>query len=164
MRLDPADRILTRIGAGDRLARGMSTFLVEMTETARILREMTPASLVVLDEIGRGTSTYDGLAIAWAVAEAVAGRGARALFATHYHELADLDLPGVGQRNARVREWDGRVVFLYEIAPGPADRSYGIQVAALAGVPDDVTRRAKDVLLSLEMGGRPGKTLPLFRP
>jgi DNA mismatch repair protein MutS len=148
-----ADRIFTRVGASDELTRGQSTFMVEMTETANILNNATPRSLVILDEIGRGTSTYDGLSLAWAVVEHLHDHaGCRTLFATHYHELTQLaeTLPRLRNYNALVHEKRGTVVFLHQIAAGPADRSYGIHVAQLAGVPKDVLQRAKSVLHQLE--------------
>jgi len=147
------DRIFTRIGATDDLARGQSTFLVEMNETANILNNATPRSLVVLDEIGRGTSTFDGLSIAWAVAEYLHNTvGAKTLFATHYHELTELaaTLPRVKNYNVAVREWHDQVIFLHKILPGGTDKSYGIQVARLAGLPKEVIQRAKEVLSNLE--------------
>ncbi|MGE5178018.1 MAG: DNA mismatch repair protein MutS [Bacteroidota bacterium] len=150
-----ADRIFTRVGASDQIARGASTFFVEMEETAAILRQATDRSLVLLDEVGRGTSTYDGLSLAWAVTEAL-HEGPRArprtLFATHYHELTDLEatLPRLRNRNVRVSEADGTIVFLHLIAPGRADRSYGIHVAQLAGVPGEVLARASEILARLE--------------
>ncbi len=148
-----ADRIFARVGASDELARGQSTFMVEMTETARILNLATERSLVILDEIGRGTSTYDGISLAWAVVEHLHDRiGCRTLFATHYHELTDLSqtLAGVRNLNVAVREWDGQLVFLHKIVAGPADKSYGIHVARLAGVPREVNERAKEILAQLE--------------
>jgi DNA mismatch repair protein MutS len=148
-----ADRIFARVGASDELTRGQSTFMVEMTETARILNTATPRSLVILDEIGRGTSTYDGISLAWSVAEFLHERvGCRTLFATHYHELTDLaqSLPGVKNLNVAVREWQDEVIFLHKIVDGAADKSYGIHVARLAGVPRDVVGRAKDILAQLE--------------
>ncbi|MBI1904016.1 MAG: DNA mismatch repair protein MutS [Planctomycetia bacterium] len=158
-----ADRIFARVGASDELARGQSTFMVEMTETARILHNATPQSLVVLDEIGRGTSTYDGMSLAWSVIEHLHERlRCRTLFATHYHELTDLSrtLGGIKNLNVSVREWQEEVVFLHKIVDGPADKSYGIHVARLAGVPREVVERAKDVLARLEQehvdaNGRP---------
>ena len=147
------DRIFTRIGATDDLARGQSTFLVEMNETANILNNATTRSLVVLDEIGRGTSTFDGLSIAWAVAEHLHNVvGAKTLFATHYHELTELavTLPRVKNYNVVVREWHDKVIFLHKILPGGTDKSYGIQVARLAGLPKEVVARAKEVLANLE--------------
>lgn len=148
-----ADRIFARVGASDDLARGRSTFMVEMTETARILNTATERSLVILDEIGRGTSTYDGLSLAWAVVEYLHDKiGCRTLFATHYHELTDLEesLAGVGNLNVAVEEWKGQVVFLHKIVPGAADKSYGIHVAQLAGVPREVNERAEEILKQLE--------------
>ena len=130
------DRLFSRVGAGDDLARGRSTFMAEMVETAAILTQATPRSFVILDEIGRGTATYDGLAIAWACAEALHDvNRCRALFATHYHELATLEgrLAHVSNLSLRAKEWNGDLVFLHEAGPGPADRSYGVQVAKLAG-------------------------------
>jgi DNA mismatch repair protein MutS len=149
------DRIFTRVGASDQIARGASTFFVEMEETATILRQATPRSLVLLDEIGRGTSTYDGLSLAWAITEALhelEGGGPRTLFATHYHELTELEasLPRLRNRTVRVSEREGSIVFLHEIAPGRADRSYGIHVAQLAGVPRPVLDRAHEILHRLE--------------
>lgn len=151
------DRVFTRVGASDDLARGRSTFLVEMQETANILHNATSRSLIVLDEIGRGTSTFDGISIAWAVAEHLhndARVKAKTLFATHYHELADLarTLPGVKNYNVLVREKDDHIVFLRKIVRGGADKSYGIQVARLAGLPDAVIARAKEILANLEEG------------
>jgi len=147
-RLPVVDRIFTRIGASDNLARGRSTFMVEMTETAAILNTATPRSLILLDEIGRGTATYDGLAIAWAVIEYIhSSSRARTLFATHYHELTELDrLPGVKNFHVSVKENAGGIVFLRKVEPGPADRSYGIEVAKLAGLPAEVVVRAREVL------------------
>jgi DNA mismatch repair protein MutS len=149
------DRLFSRVGAADNLARGRSTFMVEMVETAAILAQATPNSLVVLDEIGRGTSTYDGLAIAWAVVEAMHDEvRARTLFATHYHELTRLAdrLDALSLHHVRAREWKGDLVLLHEVSNGPADRSYGIAVAKLAGVPPKVLARAKAVLAKLEAG------------
>ncbi len=152
--MSPFDGIHARIGASDRLARGLSTFMVEMIEAAMILRNATKRSLVILDEIGRGTSTYDGLSIAWAMVEALSARGCLALFATHYHELTSLadDIDGVHNATVAVKEWGEKIHFLHEIRPGAADRSYGIQVASLAGVPKNVLERAKEILGGLEMG------------
>ena len=149
------DRIFTRIGASDNLSRGESTFMVEMNETANILNNATRKSLIILDEIGRGTSTFDGMSIAWAVAEYIEHQeklGARALFATHYHELTELAtlLTGVKNYNVAVKEWNEQVIFLRKIIEGGADQSYGIQVARLAGLPADVIRRAKEILADLE--------------
>jgi DNA mismatch repair protein MutS len=158
------DRIFTRVGATDDLARGQSTFLVEMNETANILNNATPKSLIVLDEIGRGTSTFDGLSIAWAVAEHLHGAvGAKTLFATHYHELTELaaTLPRVKNYNVAVREWHDQVIFLHKILPGGTDKSYGIQVARLAGLPKEVIARAKEVLNNLEEAElRVGRNVP----
>lgn len=148
-----ADRLFARVGASDDVSRGQSTFMVEMTETARILNTATPRSLVILDEIGRGTSTYDGLSLAWAIVEHLHDVvGCRTLFATHYHELTQLEerLAGVGNLSVSVREHDGRVVFLHQIVEGPADKSYGIHVAQLAGVPRSVNERAEAILADLE--------------
>jgi len=153
MRLGLADRIFTRVGANDDLARGQSTFMVEMNETANILNNATSKSLVILDEIGRGTSTFDGLSIAWSVAEHLHDHiNCRALFATHYHELTDLERtrPGVLNLNVAVREWNDQIIFLRKILPGRADQSYGIQVARLAGLPDSIITRAKEILGNLE--------------
>ncbi|MBX9615207.1 MAG: DNA mismatch repair protein MutS [Caulobacteraceae bacterium] len=153
MRLGVVDRLFSRVGAGDDLARGRSTFMMEMVETAAILTQATPSSFIVLDEIGRGTATYDGLAIAWACAEALHDvNRSRTLFATHYHELARLEerLDHVCNLSMRAREWNGELVFLHEAAPGAADRSYGVQVAKLAGVPPAVVARARAVLDRLE--------------
>jgi len=159
------DRIFTRVGASDDLARGQSTFMVEMNETANILRHATPRSLVILDEIGRGTSTYDGLSIAWAVAESLhdsGGKGVRTLFATHYHELTELvaTKQRVKNFNIAVREWNDQIIFLRKLVPGGTSRSYGIQVARIAGLPEGVIRRALEILSNLEVGeldeaGRP---------
>ena len=149
-----ADRIFSRVGASDNLAQGQSTFMVEMMETARILRQATKRSLIILDEIGRGTSTFDGLSLAWAVVEELCRKseGIRTLFATHYHELTALEgkIAGVHNMNIAIKEWGGEIVFLRRLVPGPSDRSYGIEVANLAGVPANVVKRAKEVLASLE--------------
>ncbi len=152
-RIDLVDRIFTRIGASDDLARGQSTFMVEMTETANILNNATPRSLIVLDEIGRGTSTFDGLSLAWSIVEHLHNAvGAKALFATHYHELTELAgrLPRLKNFNVAVREWHDSIVFLRKIVEGGTDKSYGIQVARLAGVPKEVLERAKQILVNLE--------------
>jgi DNA mismatch repair protein MutS len=153
-RVGLVDRILTRVGAQDNMARGQSTFLVEMVETASILHHATPRSLILLDEVGRGTSTFDGLAIAWAVTEELheRGRGAKVLFATHYHELTALAdrLPRVHNFHVAVREWNDEIIFLHKVRPGGTDRSYGIQVARLAGLPPAVIARAKAILGELE--------------
>jgi DNA mismatch repair protein MutS len=148
-----ADRLFARVGASDELAKGQSTFMVEMVETARILNTATNRSLVILDEIGRGTSTYDGLSLAWAIVEHLHNHNqSRTMFATHYHELIDLQqsLPSVRNWNVSVKEWDDNVVFLHRIVEGGADKSYGIHVARLAGVPRDVNDRAKEILSQLE--------------
>ena len=147
------DRIFTRVGASDDLSRGQSTFMVEMNETANIIHNATRDSVVILDEIGRGTSTFDGLSIAWSVAEHLHDSiGCRTLFATHYHELTDLERTrdGVANLNVAVREWNDEVIFLRKILPGRADQSYGIQVARLAGLPDTLIARAKEILTNLE--------------
>jgi len=147
------DRIFTRVGAADELARGRSTFMVEMTETANILNNATARSLVILDEVGRGTSTFDGVALAWAATEHIArGIGCRTLFATHYHELTELAeiLEGVANFNVAVREWQDQVVFLHKIVAGGTDKSYGVHVARLAGVPKEVVDRAREILAELE--------------
>src|SRR6266496_4373888 len=151
------DRIFTRVGASDDLARGQSTFMVEMNETANIISNATERSLVILDEIGRGTSTFDGLSIAWSVAEFLYDKiKARTLFATHYHELTKLaaDRKGVSNLNVAVREWNEQIIFLRKIIPGGADKSYGIQVARLAGLPKEILDRAKDILAHLESSSR----------
>jgi DNA mismatch repair protein MutS len=148
-----ADRIFTRVGASDELVRGQSTFMVEMTETANIINNATAKSLVILDEVGRGTSTYDGLALAWAVTEHIAGTiKCRTLFATHYHELTELAelFTNVKNCNVAVREWMDEVVFLHKILPGGTDKSYGIHVAKLAGVPRSILERSKEILEELE--------------
>jgi DNA mismatch repair protein MutS len=167
-----ADRIFARVGASDELTRGQSTFMVEMTETARILHTATPRSLVILDEIGRGTSTYDGISLAWSVVEYLHEHtGCRTLFATHYHELTDLEksLAGVKNLNVAVREWQDEVIFLHKIVEGAADKSYGIHVARLAGVPREVIERSKDILAQLEeehldAEGRAKIARPAMRP
>ncbi|MGH9613220.1 MAG: DNA mismatch repair protein MutS, partial [Bryobacteraceae bacterium] len=148
--LPVVDRVFTRIGATDNLARGRSTFMVEMTETAVILNTATEHSLIVLDEIGRGTATYDGLALAWAVVEQIHQRiRAKTLFATHYHELTELEesLEGVRNLHVSVKEAGDQIIFLRKVEPGRADRSYGIEVARLAGIPENVTERAREILL-----------------
>jgi DNA mismatch repair protein MutS len=159
-RIGVVDRIFTRVGASDNLARGASTFLVEMQETANILHNATPRSLVILDEVGRGTSTYDGLALAWAVVEFLQQEEAvapRALFATHYHELTSLEdvLPGLRNLNVAARETADGVVFLHRVEPGPADRSWGIHVGRLAGLPAPVVERAEEILRNLEATDSP---------
>jgi DNA mismatch repair protein MutS len=165
MRCSVADRIFTRVGASDDLSRGQSTFMVEMNETANILNNATRQSLVILDEIGRGTSTFDGLSIAWSVAEFLHDQiGCRALFATHYHELTDLERtrPGVLNLNVAVREWNDQVIFLRKILPGRADQSYGIQVARLAGLPDAIISRAREILANLEKAELNAEGQPAF--
>ncbi|MEO5719665.1 MAG: DNA mismatch repair protein MutS, partial [Chthoniobacterales bacterium] len=159
------DRIFTRVGANDDLSRGQSTFMVEMNETANIVNNATERSLVILDEIGRGTSTFDGLSIAWSVAEFLHDKiKARTLFATHYHELTKLaeERSGVCNFNVAVREWNEQIIFLRKIVPGGADKSYGIQVARLAGLPQEILNRAKDILSRLEKPDT-GTELPLKR-
>ncbi len=164
-----ADRVFSRVGAADDLARGRSTFMAEMIETAAILTQAGPRAFVILDEIGRGTATYDGLSIAWATAEHLHDvNRARTLFATHYHELTVLAdrLTACANASLRAREWRGDLVFLHEVCPGPADRSYGIQVAKLAGLPPAAVARAQEVLRRLESRGRQGQPaaeLPLFQ-
>jgi DNA mismatch repair protein MutS len=151
------DRIFTRVGASDDLARGQSTFMVEMNETANIVNNATERSLVILDEIGRGTSTFDGLSIAWSVAEFLHDKlRARTLFATHYHELTKLstERKSVANFNVAVREWNDQIIFLRKIIPGGADKSYGIQVARLAGLPREILERAKEILAHLENSSR----------
>ena len=154
-RIGVVDRLFSRVGAADDLARGRSTFMVEMVETAAILNQATPRSLVILDEIGRGTATFDGLSIAWAVVEHLHEvNRCRALFATHFHELTALaaKLDHLVCRTMRVKEWQGDVVFLHEVAEGAADRSHGVHVARLAGLPEAVLARAEQVLHRLEQG------------
>lgn len=151
------DRIFTRVGASDDLARGRSTFMVEMQEAANILHQATPRSLIILDEIGRGTSTFDGMSIAWAVAEYLHdldGEGVKTLFATHYHELTELagTRPRVRNYNVAIKEWENEILFFHKLVPGGVSRSYGIQVAQLAGLPPTVTQRAKDILARIERG------------
>jgi len=154
------DRLFTRIGASDDLRRGQSTFMVEMTETAAILRSATDRSLVVLDEIGRGTSTFDGISIAWAVAEAMVARGVKTLFATHYHELAGLagEHDRVANQSVAVRRYKGEIVFLYRVVAGAASGSFGIEVAKLAGVPDEVIEKARRMLAKFEAEPGPERT------
>jgi DNA mismatch repair protein MutS len=149
------DKIFTRIGASDDIAKGVSTFLAEMMETANILNNMTDKSLVILDEVGRGTSTYDGLALAWAVVEYLRNtKRARTLFATHFHELTRIEefVDGVKNYNFLVKEWGDEIVFLRKLSPGPSDQSYGIHVARLAGLPSSVIKKAKKVLRNFEEG------------
>jgi DNA mismatch repair protein MutS len=182
-RVDLVDRIFTRIGASDDLARGQSTFMVEMSETANILNNATRRSLVILDEIGRGTSTFDGLSLAWSIVEHLHQQvGAKTLFATHYHELTELGsagdegptaaagprLPRVRNYHVAVRDWNDQLIFLRKVQPGPTDKSHGIQVARLAGVPLPVIDRAKEILRVLEeaelnvhqLGGGGGEAAP----
>ncbi len=170
-RIGVVDRLFSRVGASDDLARGRSTFMVEMVETAAILNQAGERSLVILDEIGRGTATFDGLSIAWAAVEYLHEHNrCRAIFATHFHEMTALagKLARLHNVTMRVKEWEGDVVFLHEVAKGAADRSYGVQVARLAGLPAAVVQRAKDVLQQLETGESAGKAdrlvddLPLF--
>jgi DNA mismatch repair protein MutS len=168
-KIGTVDRLFSRVGAADDLARGRSTFMVEMVETAAILNQAGERSLVILDEIGRGTATFDGLSIAWAAIEHLhESNRSRALFATHFHELTALSnkLPRLHNATVRVKEWHGEVVFLHEVVPGAADRSYGIQVAKLAGLPASVIERAKVVLAALEAEDRTTPRgfddLPLF--
>jgi len=168
-RIGVVDRLFSRVGAADDLARGRSTFMVEMVETAAILNQAGERSLVILDEIGRGTATFDGLSIAWASIEHLHETNrCRALFATHFHELTALaaKLPRLHNATVRVKEWQGEVVFLHEVVAGAADRSYGIQVAKLAGLPGSVIERAKVVLAALEAEDRGAPRgfadLPLF--
>jgi DNA mismatch repair protein MutS len=154
-RIGIVDRLFARIGAGDDLASGASTFLVEMAQTARILNRATAKSLVILDEVGRGTSTFDGLALAQAVVEHLHGQvGCRTLFATHYLQLAALErLPGVANVQVLVEQHEGRLVFLHQVIGGAADKSWGVHVARLAGVPAEVVDRARDLLLRYESSG-----------
>ncbi len=172
-RIGLCDRIFTRVGASDQLSRGRSTFMVEMSECANILHQASGESLVILDEIGRGTSTFDGLAIAWAVAEFLLKRKVMTLFATHYHELTELaaENPGAKNFNVAVKAFEEDIVFLYRLMPGPASESYGVQVAALAGLPKEVIKRAKEILKGLEQKPftRPKKAIKgrqktLFQP
>jgi DNA mismatch repair protein MutS len=156
-RIGVVDRLFTRVGAQDNLGRGQSTFLVEMVETATILNHLTPRSLVLLDEVGRGTSTFDGLAIAWAVVERLQeAPGVKVVFATHFHELTQLAQRFDTVRNfhAAVREWNDEIIFLHKVRPGGTDRSYGIQVARLAGLPPSVIARARHLLADLEAAGQ----------
>jgi len=165
------DKIFTRIGAHDDIARGQSTFMVEMTEAADILNNLTPRSLVILDEIGRGTSTSDGLSLAWALAEHMHTQSVRTLFATHFHELTALSnqFKGIKNYNVAVREWKDKIIFMHKIVPGGSDDSYGIYVAKLAGIPESVIRRSKEILSELEIGtpnpySKQDKQLNLFVP
>lgn len=163
------DRLFSRVGASDNLAKGMSTFMVEMVETARILRQATKRSLVILDEIGRGTSTYDGLAIAWSVMEYLAEKAAgklRTIFATHYHELTYLEgrINGVFTMNIAILECNKSIIFLHKLLPGPADRSYGIEVARLSGIPNPVVQRAKEILADFEKSRTANRTVKSGSP
>lgn len=165
MRLGLADRVFSRVGASDDLSRGRSTFMVEMVETAAILNQATPESFVILDEVGRGTATWDGLAIAWAAVEHLHEQTrCRAVFATHYHELTALaaELPGAANASLKAREWKQDLIFLHEVQPGPADRSYGVQVARLAGLPRSAVSRAAQILRQLEASPSAAEGLPLF--
>ncbi|MCH9022150.1 MAG: DNA mismatch repair protein MutS, partial [Planctomycetes bacterium] len=159
------DRIFTRVGASDELLKGQSTFMVEMIETANIINNATDRSLVILDEIGRGTSTYDGLSLAWAISEHLANHiKCRTLFATHYHELTELAdlLDNVKNENVAVREWKDQVIFLHKIIPGRTDKSYGVHVARLAGIPQNVIERAEEILVELESNFSREAQLPQF--
>ena len=165
-RIGVVDRLFARVGATDELSRGQSTFMVEMTETANILNNATPQSLVILDEIGRGTSTFDGISLAWAITEHLHDAiGCRTLFATHYHELVELEKtkPRLRNANVAVRESQGEIVFLHRIVPGGADQSYGIHVARLAGVPAPVLDRAREILAFLEKQHGPDPACPKAR-
>jgi DNA mismatch repair protein MutS len=153
MTLPVFDRVFTRVGASDNLAQGQSTFLVEMIETANILHSATSNSLILLDEIGRGTSTFDGLSLAWAIIEYIQKyKHSLTLFATHYHELTELEnlYPDIKNYNVAVKQWNEEMIFIRKIERGGADQSYGIQVARLAGIPEKVIRRAKEILKNLE--------------
>jgi len=167
-RIGLVDRLFSRVGAADDLSRGRSTFMAEMIETAAILNQAGPRALVILDEIGRGTATFDGLSIAWAAVEHLhAVNTCRALFATHYHELTRLvdALEAAGNCSLRAKEWKGELVFLHEVQPGPADRSYGVEVARRAGLPSAAVARAREILDRLESDGAPAAALadlPLF--
>jgi DNA mismatch repair protein MutS len=159
------DRIFTRVGASDSLVRGQSTFMVEMIETANILNNATPRSLVILDEVGRGTSTFDGVSIAWAVVEHLHNServAAKSLFATHFYELTELavSLPRVRNFNISVKEWNDEIIFLREVVEGAADRSYGVQVARLAGLPPSVLNRAREILANLEANAFDRRGMP----
>ena len=149
------DKIFTRIGAHDDITKGQSTFMVEMNEAADILNNLTPRSLIILDEIGRGTSTHDGLSLAWALAEHLQRTQVRTLFATHFHELTALaeEFKGVKNYNVAVKEWRDEIIFLHKIVPGSTDDSYGIYVAKLAGIPLKVIERARSILTQLELQG-----------
>ena len=162
-----ADQLFSRVGASDDLSKGRSTFMTEMIETAAILNQATERSFVILDEIGRGTSTFDGLSIAWASVEHLLEVNlSRALFATHYHELTELieDLDGAENASLRAKEWEGDLVFLHDVRKGAADRSYGVQVAKLAGLPQAAVERARIVLEKLESDSDQGSALPVGLP
>jgi DNA mismatch repair protein MutS len=160
------DRVFTRVGASDRLYRGMSTFMVEMLETANILNNATSRSLIILDEIGRGTSTYDGVSIAWAVVEYLYTRlkGSKTLFATHFHELTELShmMPGIRNYHLAIKEWKDEVIFLYKVTEGSCDESFGIHVAKLAGMPSSVVKRAREILGNLQKDSLSGNMLHRF--
>ena len=165
------DKIFTRIGAHDDISKNQSTFMVEMTEAADILNNLTPRSLVILDEIGRGTSTSDGLSLAWALAEYLQKQKARTLFATHFHELVALAerFCGVKNYNVAVKEWKDQIIFMHKIVPGCCDDSYGIYVAKLAGIPESIIKRSKEILSELELGSTTPlknheKQIDLFTP
>jgi DNA mismatch repair protein MutS len=165
--ISPVDRVFTRVGASDQLAKGLSTFMVEMVEAAEILNNATGKSLVILDEIGRGTSTFDGISIAWAVAEELLEgkpRGCRTLFATHYHELTELALTreGVNNFNVTIREWGEKLVFLHRVQEGASDKSYGISVGKLAGLPGSVVSRAREILGNLESHALDREGVPIL--
>lgn len=161
-RIGLCDRIFARIGAKDELALGQSTFMVEMVESANILNHATQRSLVILDEVGRGTSTYDGLAIAWAMVEHLASIGAKTMFATHYHQLNAIadQMPGIANFRVAVEEFGDEIVWTHKVLPGGTDRSYGIHVARMAGVPVAVLQRAKEILQELEQKDRAPKAIP----
>ncbi len=167
------DRVFTRIGAGDELIRGRSTFMVEMSECANIIKNSTPKSFVLLDEVGRGTSTFDGLSLAWAIAEKLYQKSVFTLLATHYFELTDLAkiYDGIKNYHVEVKEWGNEIVFLYRIKEGRASQSYGIEVARLAGLDEDIIKRAQEILKKLEEKGiksstevKKGKQLSIFSP
>jgi DNA mismatch repair protein MutS len=161
-RMGLCDRIFARIGAKDELALGQSTFMVEMIESANILNHATEQSLVILDEVGRGTSTYDGLAIAWAMIEHLASLGAKTMFATHYHQLNALadQMPGVANYRVAVEEFGDDIVWTHKVLPGGTDRSYGIHVARMAGVPSAVLTRSRQILAELEEKSEAPKAIP----
>jgi DNA mismatch repair protein MutS len=168
-RLGLVDRIFTRVGASDDLARGRSTFMVEMQEAAYILHQASARSLIILDEIGRGTSTFDGLSIAWAVAEYLHdfhNVGIKTLFATHYHELTELarSFPRVKNLNVAIKEWQNDIIFFHKLVPGGTNKSYGIQVARLAGLPAEVIQRSREILGQLEKDGAPATEVRTLTP